>query len=233
MAWETFGSTTYAARTNTTITAPASIADGDILLMEFVRYGTAAPTFPAGWTIVTDFPYQYTDDTLLDVWWLWKRASGESGNYTITHSSASTQGWIGRASGRIATGDPVAVKSFTENTDFTTTLTAPTITTPVDDCDIAWLGCGYDAINGSTPPTGTTPTFTERLDGVLVYVATGTLASAGATGAKANSNPSTSDSVAGMIALLPVVAGGADQEPSLVGGKLVSGSLLLKHMVGN
>ena len=77
-------STTYALRTNTVVTAPASISNGDILVASmFIALQTTAPTptAPAGWstfgtnTAVTD-PGGFNGR----FWIFWKRAASESGN---------------------------------------------------------------------------------------------------------------------------------------------------------
>jgi hypothetical protein len=63
---------------------------------------------------------------------------------------------------------------------------------------VAFIGINWDDYTNAslTAPTGTTPTFTERLDSstTIIYVATGELAAAGATGNKTHTNSNTSGS---------------------------------------
>jgi hypothetical protein len=62
------------------------------------------------------------------------------------------------------------------------------LTTPNNSALVVCAACAWDAIGaGAVPPTGTTPTFTERYDpgtGGVLYVSDGVLATAGATGDK-------------------------------------------------
>jgi hypothetical protein len=52
---------------------------------------------------------------------------------------------------------------------------------------VVYAACCWDDFGAQTPPTGTTPTFTERYNpasGTALYVADGPLSPAGATGNK-------------------------------------------------
>jgi hypothetical protein len=199
-----FGSSTSSAETaaaNTTYTAPSSIVDGDLLLIwhyEFANSPTApevtAPaTPPAGFSAVpgTTWPQaQAASDNVKTAQWFWyKIASGESGNYTVTHNSIIKRGIMARATGN-DTSNPFAPNpTFNKGTVTTTTFLG--LTTTVDSCLIMAFGSDdNDNAANLTPPTGSTPTFTERVDIGGEYLATGILSPAGATGDKTMTNNS-------------------------------------------
>lgn len=92
------------------------------------------------------------------------------------------------------------------------TMTAPTITSAVNDSIIVGLyGC-WDAIGSQSPSGGTTPTFSERHNPATggIYVQDGVLATAGATGAKAVTSAQSSNRpwVATLICIEAAVGGG-------------------------
>lgn len=200
--------TTYASRTNTTITAPSGIADGDILLAAIFcgrqSNDPATPTL-SGWT-------QIGTATLVNdaggfrgsLFLFYKRASSESGDYTFTHIAMSTQGWMGAFSGAIATGSPIGAASANNGTGSTSTGTG--ITTTVNGSWLLYLA--HDWIGGGalSPPSG----MTERFDG-LVYAATELRATAGATGnrTQTTANASGDPWAARMVELLPDVPAGS------------------------
>lgn len=187
----------YGNRTNTTLPAPSGITDGDVLLA--VMFAASDPgvtvTPPAGWTVLTGFPLVYHRGQPGYTYRLYafvKVASGESGNYTFTHTTADSEGWLGRYTGA-STSAPInpapAVDTDTGDVgtngpeDSGTDLNPGSITTEVDGSMVVFIGSTWDAAD-FTPPTGTTPTFTERLDGTALFVADGVMATAGNTGNK-------------------------------------------------
>ena len=184
----------YGSRTNTAITAPTGIVNGDILLL-FVAVAGASPptpTFPAGFATVAGPIASTSGGFTVNFYCLWKRASGESGSYTVTHSSASTLAQLYCISGAKSSGSPINASSSNSGTGTTSTGTG--ITTTVNDCLIVFAEHDWgDTSNNLSPPSGTTPTFTERVDAALRYYAEGVLATAGATGNKSITNNNTTD----------------------------------------
>ncbi len=180
--------TTYAARTNTTVTAPTGIANNDILVALVVSVTSSITvTPPAGFTAFTGFPEDYGLGDILRANAWWKRASGESGDYTFTHLSASTQAWIGVVRGASTSTVEDATPTKNEETSGDTTYTATTITTTVNGSFIVFAVYPEELQSAKTPPNAAPPTFTERLDGDgsgddVLYVATGIMTTAGATG---------------------------------------------------
>lgn len=213
--------TTYASRTNTTLTAPAGIQDGDVLVIVFcigANPSAPTPTPPAGFSAPTGtWPITITDlsgfNVKTFVWY--KVASGESGNYTVTHTSAASQGYIGAYNGGTS-----AQPAATTNTGTTATSTALSITPSANGSVVIFAAHDWgDTTNALSPPTGSTPTFSERLDpgtvsGIL-YVADGVLATAGATGNKSHTNNTAVGGGHGWAASLIVVeaSGGGSPPP--------------------
>lgn len=214
IAYEAISNTTYASRTNTTIAAAGlgTIADNDLLLLLFLGGATTEapdPTPPTGFTICPGaWPTEATGGSFnVEYRAYYKYASGESGNYTVTHASASSQGAILRFSGaKLSSAFNPTPTTRVAADPAETDSTAPGLTTAADGTMIVWNGHSWgDTTTNLTPPTGTTPTFTERLDTLLMYVATGVLTTAGATGDKTMANNSSGNSpwVASLIAIEP------------------------------
>ena len=191
-AFRSSSNTTYASRTNTTVTAPAGISDGDVLIYSlFVGAVGSAPTAtaPSGFSAPSGgtWPIQINDGAFFARIYVWyKIASGESGNYTATHAAGSSQGSMIAVSG----GSSSAPTATTNSATTGTTSTATGLTTAGNDALVAFLGWDWGVTsNDLTPPSGTTPTFTERIDvAPLHYLATGVWASSGATGNKSMTN---------------------------------------------
>lgn len=180
-------------RTNSTFTAPAGLADNDILLC-VMCCGDAgdqtapAVTPPSGFTQLTGFPVTISQAdpyaTALRVFW--KLAASESGSYTFTHGAADSEGVLYAISGADATPINPDASTNTGN-DTAGVVTALSVTTPVNDSLVIWACVCWNSSGSATPPTGTTPTFTERYDpgaSGIIYVADGVLGTAGATGDK-------------------------------------------------
>lgn len=220
---ETVSNTTYASRTNTTIVAPSGISNGDLLLLFCLTGGSGtspAVTIPGGFTPLSGSPSSVTDTGSFNIrmWAAYKVATGESGDYTCSHAAASSQGFMLRVSG-VNTSSPLDVTpTLNTGTNGTTTFTG--VTTTQDNVVVVLAGHDWaDTANNLTPPIGTTPTFAEHLDTTLIYAASGTLSSAGATGDKTMTNNSAISSpwAAWMIALSPASVGSAQRTLSLLG----------------
>jgi len=203
-------SVNYAARTNTLITAPVDIQDGDDLLIIFedgAANAAPVPTPPAGFNIVTGFPLTRADSNnfTVDTYAWRKTANGEAGDYTVTHANATSNAWMQCARGQnlVTPYDP----NPTTDTGLGDTATAPGLTTAVDNSLIVYF-CSKWNFPGITPPGGVTPVLTTRLDGsaTLLFVSNGVLAAAGATGNKIATglpNTPTEPWATGLIAIRP------------------------------
>lgn len=210
--------TDWASRTNTTVTAPAGIQNGDLLLfgiatgMQTTDAPDASP--PADFVAVPGptWPFEVTDGGFNMEIRLWRKiASGESGNYTATHSACESVGAMICVSGADATSP--LVPNATANSGTGSTSTALGLTTAANgSLVIYWAYDWADTTNALSPPSGSTPTFIERIDtGAAadnVYVATGELATAGATGNKTQTNNSGTHAwMAFLIAVQPPTGG--------------------------
>ena len=105
----------YGSRTNTTVPAPAGLADNDIIIAASFSadVGTAPDIgLPSGF-VVKDTNTSVTDsgnfNAKLGI--SWKRASSEGLEYLFTHSSASSQICLIAISDAVLTGDPIAAIS--------------------------------------------------------------------------------------------------------------------------
>lgn len=215
VAYQSSSTVAPATRTNTTITAPTGIANGDLLVILISSGGASAVTItaPAGFSSATGFPLSISkaDPWTTRGYCFFKIASGESGNYTCTHASAVSNAIMYRISGS-DTSTPLNPTPTINNANSTTT-TATGLTTATNDSLVIFYSITWDG-QGGAAPTGSTPTFTERYDsgtGGVIYAADGVLATAGATGNKTNANNNTIGNpfAASLIAVQAPTGGGA------------------------
>ena len=187
----------------TTLTAPTGLANDDIIIIALYIENDVTPTPPTGFAQICDIDH---GSVALDLWVWWKRASGESGNYTVSHASAYCQGWIAAFSGRTTTGDPQDATATT-NTGTGTTVTYTGLTPAGDDADIICINGTFDSV-ASGAVGGTAPTFTEQADDSNnMHAYTGTQTTAAAVGNRTSTISSTSWA-ATMIALRSATPGG-------------------------
>lgn len=231
---------TYAQRTNTVITAPSGIANNDVLVAILLVGGVSVPTVapPSGFSEVTTTGWPISVDEADPTWQLrlklyWKVASSESGDYTFSHSSARSEAIMYRITGADTT-TPISPNP-TSATGTGQTATATGLTTPRAGSVVIYATGAWDAAGPTTPPTGTTPTFTEYFDagstGIL-YSAAGVMATAGATGNKSNTNSNNSSIwpwLAGLICVQSAASGGATYNYSATGGIATGGTATLKR----
>lgn len=172
-------------RTNTTITAPSGITNGDLLVIAIDCGGGATVTAPSGFSTVTGSPVSYnwapSDSYTVRVYTFYKVASGESGNYTCTHSSAYTTASMWRISGADGTVDQVSTDYRSGSVGITDgdVVTAPTLTTSDDGAAVVWYGACWDGFGARSPTSG----WTETYNGTGVSYSQYTIkTTAGATG---------------------------------------------------
>lgn len=228
-----------ASRSNSVLVAPAGIQNGDILVA-FLDVGNAASpavTPPGSFVEVSGYPIvrSRTDPWYVNTHCYVKVASGESGNYTFTHTTAYTQGMIYCISGA-DTANPVSPTPTKASHDYTSmdnpfTITAPGITTPRDGSVVIFVAGTWDFMN-TDPPTGSTPTFSEDLDDAVFFLASGVKSTAGATGDKSvNISMSTDVWGAGLVciqaaggpsaALTGTITGSITEADIVAGGKTI------------
>lgn len=224
VAVRSFTSTTYASRTNTTLTAPSGLADNDILLAAvFVGVSGTAPSVaaPSGFTALPGSPTSVTDvygfNGKLNVFW--KRAASESGSYTFSHSSASSQGLLLAISGAVTSGSPIDASS--NNTGVGNTSTATGVTTTVPNDLLLYIAHDWEGVGALSPPSG----FTEIFDS-LIYSARMSQATAGASGSKTQTNGNLYDEpwAAWLVAVKPAAGGTAYTLTAALGTFALSGN---------
>lgn len=155
-------------RTNSTVTAPSGIVDGNILVYGMIlghQTSVPTPTPPTGFTAPNGIPFSYTwsgvDTYTVRLYFWTKKAASESGNYTVTHSSADSTAFMWRISGADQTTwvdqDPTSAGNDGGGAAGNI-VEAPTQTPSVDGCGLLWFGGTWDAFGSATPTTG----WTER-----------------------------------------------------------------------
>jgi len=200
---------------NVTVNTVAGIANDDILLIFIASNAGEVPAI-SGFTAfegedAANFGIRHTG--------FWKRANGESGNYTTTGLTNGGFGFIAVIRGAAASGNPINASDLTDKTNSGQALTAGTITTTVNESLIlfAVLAGADDTMSGWS---GGGLTWTERLDameGTTLYVAAG-LGTAPQATAGAITPAATMDNVsafAGMfaVAIAPLGGGGGGGTP--------------------
>lgn len=209
----------YGTRTNSTITAPSGIADGNVLVaILHVGDATAEPSLavtpPAGWTELTGSPIEASrpDPYTLSLRFYSKVASSESGNYTFTHASGESEGIIYRLTGASTTSpinpNPTVNESVDNPVATGQTTTGLSITTAVNGSLVIMASDAWDG-PPTDPPTGTTPTFTERYQGTIFYACDGVMATAGATGDKSHANANASTALPWCCVMIAVATAAA------------------------
>jgi hypothetical protein len=220
------------------VDAPVGVADGDLLLLVALLgngSGAVYPTTPSGWSLLTTASASDVPGFTLTTSVYWRIAASEPSGYTVdyedfSHASEATVAAYRGAS----TSAPAATSA--SGTGSTSTISG--LTAEADDTLFVYYGHNWTAAGGLTPPAGTTPTWTERLDssGALSYLADGALNSGESTGddTQANTNGGNDAWTAVLVALAPAlsaIAGdvaasdsGADTA-ELSGGVRVSGAL--------
>lgn len=220
-----------ATRTNSTITAPTGIVDGNplVILFEIAAAdppGPPVPTPPLGFNLFAGgFPATNTDGAFISNLYAWgKVANGEAGDYTVLNASAITSAFmLNLTPGDLV--DPFNIAaSIGEGVGGTPTVGS--ITTLVDLSCVIWVANAWD-LGSITPPSGATPTFVSRYDpaDAVLHVATGVMSPAGATGSKTWVTPVPASPWSG--ALIPVSAAAA------AGSNNGSSRIIMIHNGGN
>lgn len=138
------------------VSVPSGVQDDDIIILfAFGRRASVGRigsfTWPTGFTEIASCVIA----SYRRVGVAWKRASSESGSYTVSVSAAS-ESWLAALaySGRAASGSPVDVYSDTAYTTNNTTIRAASMTTTEDGDDILWLGFADNSTTTIAGPSG-------------------------------------------------------------------------------
>ncbi|RKY10123.1 MAG: hypothetical protein DRP66_00455 [Planctomycetota bacterium] len=205
----TLESTTISKETggssNFVMSMPATRPDGDLYLAQIAQEGGASiSSIPGGWTEITDS--NRSNSIRLATYW--KIGSSEPATYTW--SGSSSKKWLGaihRISG-INTGSPINASG--DGTGDSSSPTAPSVTTTVDDGLILRMyGAEGDEQKSSYWPSGTTAIFQDDSSGSVVSAAAYEYeVSAGSTGTGAFSMNGSKKWVAATVAIAPGGGGG-------------------------
>lgn len=212
----TAGTADYLATVDTVVPPPTNISDGDILLLTANAVAIGAEvvlTPPAGFASVngaTDGIVIQLDPAsepagvgYLQLFAWWKRASSESGDYTITHDLLTAGAAIMCYRGSITSGDPTSFAAATGNADYGPGDITATGGSPSPGSMVVYLSTTWgDEIPGATP-SGLNPRFTYIFDGGLgfnnFWVADGAVVNGLPTGDKIGANVTTGGWAAALI----------------------------------
>lgn len=192
---------TYAARTNSAIAVPSGVAANDIVLLYLYRDttdpGTVTP--PTGFTQLTFSPAPSLSSPYMVAAVYWKRASGaDTGSYTFTHASTSTQGIALRFTGGKVSGTPVEVLGSAVNAASSATAPAVSGTTSSANEMLVYNPFVY-ASSTWTTPTG----FTDAYNGNGQYNGYKIQASAGSTGSITATSATAQSMIVDLIGIIP------------------------------
>ena len=213
--------------TSSTITAPSGIQNDDILLLWVNSSSGTNQTItpPSGFTLI-----DRTDDGTAEATAsYWKRASSESGNYTVTVGTSAEQSMVMAAySGCTTLSTPVDVHNAQVNASGTS-CTAPSVTTTLDNDQLVFFGANYrGGITTWTAPSGEVRQ--EQINGVdngNVCFCDEALGAAGATGDKVATQNNANRNVGQLVALSP-----APVTPPLMKAVTVGGLAMQSLPVG-
>jgi len=160
VAYGTAGTLAGVTSGNITCAAPASIADGDLLVAIICANDTVTVS-RTGWTALDNV--SATSDTFKTSI-LWRIASGESGSYVFTHTSGSfCAGQVFRFTGTDPT-TPINASSKKGSSTSGTSITSNTCTPTANNCLIAWfIGIDDNTVRVSAEAGGSL-TWTEQVD---------------------------------------------------------------------
>lgn len=199
-----------AGRDSISVGVAANYQANDILILQLGGY-SATPDTPNGWTSIST---QNTTTTYLRV--CYKIAGASESSVTVADSGKYTVGIMYAYRGVDAVN---VINTYTGNTDSGSTFSANSITTTVTNCMVVVFvsfndsASGTDNENYSSWANDNLGSLTERHDQITRYsdtelqglaMATGTMATAGATGATtATTDSSSNKSAIIIIALTP------------------------------
>jgi len=189
-------------RTNTSLTIPASSAEGAVAIVSLYVETDVPPTPPEGFSEILAINHaSHTQQQRI----YWARFIASKGGDTATWQHAST--WS--AAVMIVWDDAsetVNPWTGTGNQGTDSTAEALGVTPDGNDAGINYLVGAWGGW-GASAPTGSTPTFTERYDAnTNVYAATGVLATAAATGDKDSTDAGGADEWTAALAVVEDVA---------------------------
>lgn len=210
---KTFTKVTSAA--SVTNTPPSGLANDDILVFLLYKENAAAVTWPAGFTEGGSI---LSADSTMKLYYAWKRAASESGNYTPSWTGSTyALGTLLAISGAITSGDPNDVTPTTyAGAASPATIACPSITPATDNALVIAFGANYSrSLATATVTSGYT--IHDQTD--ISAVASALKSPAGATGTIAYTISSLGHTVAMTLAIKPPSEG----QPMYLRGQDVPG----------
>lgn len=193
-------------------TPPTGVAEKDIMIAHVIARGDSQTiTTPSGWTIVSSTPTtdgSYTPDVIHALFWR-EAAADETSAYTFNVGSSNTLGVVIAVFRDCDLTTPINANDDQVNAS-STTITAPTITTTVNNALLVFFN--GSATTQATSPNGGLTECWEQSGGtntVNSYGATETFATAGATGTRTATYASARASTGLLLALAPTAGGTA------------------------
>lgn len=184
--------------TSHVVPAPASVGSLDIVLVHMYIEDTTAVTPPGGFSEIPTAVFTSAPATGGRVFW----ARGPGGStYTFTTGVAVfRQATATRWTGCITTGDPYDPDTdAAQRSSNGTTTPAVSLTTSGSDRTVVWSGTAVST-GTWTPPSS----YTERVDGTELSVASREQAVAGSTGSVTGTHSASSFQTAFLLALVPI-----------------------------
>jgi len=187
-----------AAGTSTVASAPAGLANDDILIYWVYKENTAAITWPSGFSEVGSIA---ASNSSFKLYVAWKRAASESGTYTASWTGSAWRNYgLEAYSGCVTSGSPMDATPTTQANGSSSSDTCPSITTATANAMLACGAANFDGSFATGYPSGMNGRITQ--DGDL-GIADLIIASPGATGTKVFSLSVASQNVGISLALTP------------------------------
>lgn len=192
-------------------TPPVGVTLNDTMIAHVVARGDGQTiSTPSGWTLIASTPTTDTSTTPDNIHAVFWRNAGatETSPYTFTVGSSNTIGAVIAVFRGCDNSNPIDVDADQTNAS-STTITAPTITTTVNNALLVFMVGG--ATTQAITPGGSLAEQWEQSGGtntVLSYGATESFATAGATGTRTSTFASARASIGLLFALKPSAAGG-------------------------
>jgi hypothetical protein len=162
--------------TSLTCNAPASLADGDLLVAVAMYDASSTLTLPTGWAHVTGSPQTTSPDLRASM--IWKKASGEPSSYAFAVTGGGHIFTVAMARWTGIQASPFDISAAAGAT--ASTISAPTVTTTATD-DLVVRGVATWNATTVTFASGTSRVLAGT-GGDLVRIADQNQSTAGATG---------------------------------------------------
>ena len=207
IAFVAAGTGAEASSGNISPTMPATVNADDVAILVWWSDDNVTASLPGGWTIV-----HQANSSFGHGGWAWKRCNGTEDGASVTLTHAAGGGVAARIvtySGVTNSGAPYTVAPTSSvNTTTDATIECATLT-PIAGETVVYMG-GLDDVVTFTAPTGTDPTFTERMEmsGAATHFASVTLGDGTSTGAAVGARTITASggtgpSIGWLVALTP------------------------------